>query len=760
MKIGKILYFFAVSIIFFISPQILFSAQIKLAWDPNTEPDLAGYKIYWGKSSRSYENSVDVGNVTQYTLTGLTAGETYFIAATAYNLSNNESDFSNEVSGVAVEPETVVVIPPTITPPETNVTDTGGNTQQSDSSAIVVISETNVDGSPIGNIKSYDITSPSDQNTSSGTTDSNTSTNESVNSTNSSDSSNPSNPSDSNNPEVVDSTNTPALDSNGEIKDSSTSEWSSEPDGKQVDKGGVGEKLKKRQNPRKIFTYLGDSNLSATSNSFDVSNEKLTSEILGVSESEREKIIQYVHGYDSYGKRDKKGNLIKRRWLLGSITNSRPLVIPFGNSKSVMYVGANDGMLHAFDSKTGEELWGFIPLELLPRLKELPNARGIKYFIDGSPKVYITKTQKIMVFGLGRGGNYYYALDVTNPESPKFLWKIGPEMTGFSELGQTWSTPQFGKIKYGKQTKVVCIFAGGYDENHNQKNRTSEDKKGRAVYMVDLLTGEQVWRWDYEKDSNMKYCIPSDVSRVDLNGDGYIDRLYVGDLGGRLWKFDLRGTDPKSWSGRITFNANYNFMGSSKRKIFSRPEVTIEKDGSAIVFFGTGDRENILDKTNSDKFYAFVDKGQNTVVTEDSLADVTKSLGTVENLANKDGWFINLINSGEKILSSPVIAFGVIYFTTFTPTQDKQGIARLYALNFRTGNPIFNLNRDNDLGGPRIDLSDRSKIIGKGVPSSVVISGFGRRLFAYTGIQNGLYYTPLREHSTLIPIWWREVRKK
>lgn len=748
-------------IIILISPQFLFSAQIKLAWDPNTEPDLAGYKIYWGKSSRSYENSIDVGNVTQFTLTGLNAGETYFIAATAYNFSNMESDFSNEVSGEAVEPSPVVVITPTITTPETSEStssNTTENNENSNSSVYVVISETpNVEGSPIGNLKSYDITPPADQNSSSNTSETTSSQSEQT-STESSTTSGESTA--SNTPVVVDSTNTEVLDSENQIKDSSQSKWSSQPDGKQIDKGGVGEKLLKREESRKIMTFLGDTNLSSASNSFDISNEKLTSEILGVSETEREKLIQFIHGYDSYGKRDRKGNLKRRRWLLGAITNSRPLVIPYENSKSVIYVGSNDGMLHTFDNKTGEELWAFIPDVLLSRLKELPQSRSIKYFVDGSPKAYITKTQKIMVFGLRRGGNYYYALDVTTPDSPKLLWKIGPESIGFSELGQTWSNPQFGKIRYGNSTKIVCIFGGGYDESNDHKKKTSEDKKGRAVYIVDLLTGEQIWRWDYGRDSNMKSCIPSDVSRVDLNGDGIIDRLYVGDLGGRLWRFDLKGSDPKNWAGRITFNSNHSFIGSSKRKIFRRPEITIEKEGYTVVFFGTGDSENLLDKTETDRFYAIIDKGKDNTLTEEHLADLTKSFGTNENLGNKEGWFINLVNPGEKVLSSPVIAFGVIYFATFTPSKDIEGISRLYALNYRTGNPIFNLNRGNDLGGPKIDLSDRSKIIGKGVPSSVVISSLKRRLIAYTGIQNGLYYTPLRKHTTLIPIWWKEVKKR
>jgi fibronectin type 3 domain-containing protein len=73
------------------------SAQITLAWDPNTDPDLAGYRIHYGLLSDQYSNSVDVGNQTSYTLSNLTDGKTYYFAATAYDQAGYESDFSNEV---------------------------------------------------------------------------------------------------------------------------------------------------------------------------------------------------------------------------------------------------------------------------------------------------------------------------------------------------------------------------------------------------------------------------------------------------------------------------------------------------------------------------------------------------------------------------------------------------------------------------------------------------------------------------------------
>jgi|GEM_PF-992553 len=764
------------AIITLLFPPSALAAQLRLAWDPNKEPDLAGYKVYFGTSSKQYTASVDVGNVNAFPLKGLTEGKTYYIAVTAYDLYFNESNYSIEVNGVAIEPSPPIsLVPPTIVPspipesmpdpapptvftgseprpgstfsspteptsnasptpasaPEPATTSTPSPPINTGGQVYVAVSEISSDGEAIGNVKKYELTN----NTNGSTV-----------------------------VQVVDSSKTPVLDTNNQIKESSKSAWSSSADGKNVDKGGVGEVLLKRDKPRKILTNIeatNSTNLTTELHEFSTSNEKITPEMLGLSSEDKaakDKLIQYVQGYDSYAKDKEKTSLQKRKWILGPIVNSRPLVIPYGNSKKVIFVGANDGMLRAFDDATGEELWGFIPSELLVRLKELPQGNGLKYFVDGSPKAYITNSQKIIVFGLRRGGNNYYALDVTKPESPKFLWKIGPETTGFSEIGQTWSEPQFGRIKDGKGGKAVCIIGGGYDENQDRKTPAAEDKKGRAVYVVDLLTGQQIWRWDSKRDPGMKHSIPSTISCVDVNGDGYIDRLYVGDMGGKLWRFDLKGADPNGWSGRVVFNSNLGFTGSGKQKIFSKPDVTLEKGGE-IVLFGTGDREHPNVKIGIDKFYAFMDKGNGSPLSEGNLADVTKDFATVQTLANKEGWFISL-KEGEKVLAPPVVVFGVVYFSTYTPSQESDGIARIYALNYKVGNPIFNLNPENDQGGPKIDLSDRSKIIGTGIPSGTVISALGKRPVAYTGFPGGLYSTHLKGHSTILPISWREVNNK
>ena len=642
--------------------------------------------------------------------------------------------------------------PPTITPtpspsptPTSPPSHTAGNkkgcsqNKQGSLRIFFGLAYVNADGSPIGNLKSYEVSTTANESNSSNTANTaNISTGV----------------------QVVDSTKTPALDSENQIKSSSRSFWSSDIDGKKVDKGGVGEVLLSRTKPRNIFTNLGDSNLTLDSNSFDTSNETLTPELLGLAPKDmagREKLIQYVRGYDSYVNVKDESELKKRKWIFGTIINSRPLVIPYEGLRSVIFVGANDGMLHAFDNATGEEIWGFIPNELLSRLKDLTNGNSLKYYVDGSPKAYVTDSQKIIIFGLGKGGNHYYALDVTSPDNPKLLWKIGPGTTGFSELGQTWSTPQIGKVKYETGEKMVAFIGGGYDEN--QSRGVVSDKKGRAVYAIDVMTGTQIWRWDHGKDGNMNFSIPSDISCVDTNGDGYIDRLYVGDTGERMWRFDINGSDPNAWSGSLLFNSSAGLIGGW-RKIFSRPDVTLER-GYEMVFFGTGDREHPDEKKVINQIYAIKDRGLNSTLSESNLDNMTEGINSLKSIEGKEGWFIGLENKGEKALAPTVVLFGVAYFTTFTPSKEgsTEGVARLYALNYKNGGPILDLNPANNTEGVKIDLSDRSKVIGTGIPSGVVISTINGKPIAYTGFQGGVYNTPLRKNTTIIPIWWKEVRK-
>jgi len=162
------------------------------------------------------------------------------------------------------------------------------------------------------------------------------------------------------------------------------------------------------------------------------------------------------------------------------------------------------------------------------------------------------------------------------------------------------------------------------------------------------------------------------------------------------------------------------------------------------------------------------------ILTETNLVDVTadqlqdpstteeQKIALLKDLSQKNGWFIKLESPGEKCLSVPVVFYGVVYYTTFSPTLGSEadicfvgeGESRLYALKYKTGNAVFNL--DGSLDGA-IRKSDRSLIIGTAIPSGVVITVIGGRVTAYIGVGGGVYKPELSNTRSLFPLTWKLV---
>ena len=620
---------------------------------------------------------------------------------------------------------------------------------------------------------------------------------------------------------IIDMNNLPVMTTGSEIVDGAQSYWGTTPDKGDVTLGGVGAVLQAGNlDSRSIYTYFRTStDLKNSSNEFSLSNTspdystgKISTATLGVATTlERDDIIKFIRGWDVWDWNLNSDYNETRDWILGGIIHSRPYIINYGsqtNKKSVIYVGANDGMLHAFDNGTvgtsaegtGEELWAFIPQELLPGLKNFKTATTPQFFVDGSPKAYIETdasgavTKAILIFGLRRGGNYYYALNVSDPLAPEFLWAIGPNeivtgttttspATDYQELGQTWSAPRICKIKDSDTVtypngRWVAIFGGGYDDtagHEDDPNWTGTDTKGKAVYIVDVNTGALVWKYT----AGMTKCIPSDVTTLDTDGDGYVDRLYVGDLGGNMWRFDIG--DPSARSGRIIF--------SGTGKIFYPPDVTYESDTAgdySMLFFGTGDREAPKNTTFVNRLYAIKDRNLSSSiilnetrtdyplvdVTTDVLQDPTSTQSqketTLNNLKSGYGWFIKLTDAGspvgEKSLASPVVFAGAVFYTTFTPTPVdnndlcalKEGTGKVYILKYLTGNAVFNLDLSSD---NQVTGTDRSEDIGGGIPSGIIIaiSITNESVTAYGGIGGGVFSPELPQARSIIPVNWEIV---
>ena len=570
--------------------------------------------------------------------------------------------------------------------------------------------------------------------------------------------------------ELIDADGRLATTSDGEIKDNARSYWSALPDGPAVNEGGAGGVLLDQAN-RNIYTYTGTkADLTHEMNEFSYNNPWVTNGMLSVgSNASRENLINDIHGGD-------------RSWILADILHSEPAVVDYG-SKTVIFAGSNDGMMHCFDDSNGSELWGFIPPDQLYRLPLLLNADH-DYFVDGSPVLYGNGSQKILFFGERRGGDHYYALDVTSYSVPRWLYKIGPDKLGGgdAQLGQSWCKPEICKIKTGSETSdTVFLMAGGYDTNQDAETPAAFDARGRAVFTLKVTDGT-LSSLNFHKGnySDMTHCIV-DVSGFDSNGDGVVNRVYAGDFGGHMFAFEDDDGDG-TWSKRKLFSA----PGTGK-KIFYAPDAVEESFGE-IIFFGTGNRAHPTETLVVNRLYAiknlWEDIGTFTTLTESDLVDATEDLiqmGTEEqkaqveqDLKDETGWYIRFENAGEKVVSSPRVFGGVVYFTTYTPELggaepeeedlcggEARGTARLYALDYLTGASVCDYSEveETDAEGNVVELGklDRSKVMGTAIPSAPVVAIHQSGPKMYIGVEGGVQTEAPQATTDLNIYYWRQI---
>lgn len=561
---------------------------------------------------------------------------------------------------------------------------------------------------------------------------------------------------------------------------------------------------------RHIYTYLGDASLTAASNEFIPGN--LSGALLGnpaYTASDVEKIVYYVRGKDVYDK-DGDGTYAENREIVcGDALHSEPLVLRYDDTKTVIYFGANDGMLHTVDDNTGEEMWGFIPPDQLHRLRLLVEGAGHEYFVDSSPRVYkkdanndgdykkIDGDKIILICGERKGGNSYFALDVSDPDNPEFLWRVsGGDPAGavgipaptnvIGELGETWSEPVFGRVK-----SASYEFGGEFDVFFVGGGYSADNSKGNTVLAIDVLTGETVRQFrklaggsEVTACPDMLYCIPSPVTVVYGDADNLVDKIYVGDVGGQLWRlgefesyaFPDCDEDIDNWDGEALFQTGCGEIDCgtapdkdedgdgvfNERRPFYYPPTVCLENGFDLVFAGTGDREAPCLPGTYDGFYCIKDTHAQpwTEFDEDdpAMIEVDNSLPTpaTPDLKGSDkGWYVNLAPD-EKILSESTVFSKVAYFTTFTPNDEKcvpGGDARLYALNYLTGHTVF------DYG-----------VIGGGIPSKpvLVITEKVQRIIVSTGSTVADPESPdtgagpitvdtASDNRNFIYLWWQEV---
>ena len=567
----------------------------------------------------------------------------------------------------------------------------------------------------------------------------------------------------------------------GLFKATSRSLWSASSDGANVGDGGANGRLP-TASARKLYTYTGTS---------IANNEPLSDAGNALEDSVSSNLTPAMLGLSTFG------TVLDtvRAAPIGAPLHSTPTLVTYGGTEAApdqtLFVGTNDGFLHAFNASPadennltgGRELFAFIPQELLPNLPDLASGGSgpVVYGLDGAITTWVqdnngdhtidfssTGNDHVYVYvGMRRGGNNYYALDVSDRDNPKLKWVIkgGTDVghtPGFEQLGQTWSKPTLATINYGTgtpRTRKVLIFAGGYDtaQDANPLNNgangasANDDTIGRAIFIVDAKDGTLLWYASptasptapasaiYYPMAELTHSIPSDVRLLDSDLDGSIDRLYVGDMRGQVFRFDFKATTA-AMTGSGTVLARLGGPSEAdNRRFYYPPDVVVTQKGRTTPYIsvniGSGYRAHPLNPTDTngaplprvnDRFYSLRDpyvldpvpSGTPAITNAPTdLLDVTATpvLSNTETTtldSTQHGWYITLgAGNGEKVLSSSVTVSSEILFTTFTPSPSAStnscspsaGTGRLYRISLFDGSPVIDQNGDSDIN----DVEDR-----------------------------------------------------
>lgn len=484
----------------------------------------------------------------------------------------------------------------------------------------------------------------------------------------------------------------------------------------------------------------------------------------------------YSDGTNTYTEK----SLRERAGLLGDIIHSGPVfvgapesnwpdVAPFpgtaGDTYSefrlaqasrpgVVYVGANDGMLHGFSKDNGAEILGYIPNALystgaLDGLHYLTDpAYTHRYMVDLTPSIadaYIRTApvgsaswRTVLIGGLRNGGRGLYALDVSNPGSYSeaggapadvVLW----EFTDLddADLGYTFSKPSIVPLDNGLGGITwAVVFGNGYND----------DGSGQATLFVLRIEGGLDGVWTYGTDYiKISTGVGTTTDRnglatpavVDSDGDGLADRVYAGDLVGNMWAFDLSGPDPVNWgiankSGNVPaplFTAPINQQITTTPVIVRNSSfpASPSNEPNLIVLFGTGQYLTQADVTSTatQSMYGVLDSGTGALDRGDLVEQVIGTGDTTEGVPGRtltnnavdysrdDGWYMDLPDTGERLITDSVVRGDLVFFNTMMPDANpcNQGGSgwQMVARWLTGGRPTevsFDLNRDgllNDL---------------------------------------------------------------
>lgn len=628
------------------------------------------------------------------------------------------------------------------------------------------------------------------------------------------------------NSDVADVNGNVAVDlaNNAFFKTDARSFWSSGTDGATVTIGGAAGETDAAE--RRIFTYLGANSavqdlvlgdeLVNTNDSIDeyklginllpgfqVSGSPIGDQVL--IDARRNQIIEFLRATPKYD----------TTVLWGASIHNSPRIVAFStadpaNPVITVFYGDNRGFLHAIDAGEptsdlaatnlantgGKELFSFIPQELLRNAAYFhDNTRsvltdGYIYGMDGDMRLDYhdndsngTVDAVSLYAGLRRGGKNYYALDVSkarrdmpvSERTPTLQWVIEGGTGDYAEMGQTWSALSVNNINLDGEKRRVLVFGGGYDPAMHDKQPAFQnvDQAGRVLYITDPADGALIWKSSNLSTStfpalaSMKYSIVATPRLIDRNADGVADAIYVVDLAGQIFRFELNKL-ASSASNLISGVVLVAKLGATaagadgtldNRRFYDSPSVA-HYGSDILLAVSSGYREEPTSKTTAEAFFFIKDRGaflsapaSSSTITKADLADVTDLSSVPVAEQTKPGWYFYFDQAiGEKGIGSPVIFNTAILFTSYVIESlpglcvPNIGKTRLYLMGFDAAG-LTNVNegdatasRFRDIGLP--GLADTPQIIfreGGGIDvavgvrvsdgTSLIVSG-GRDPFA------------------------------
>ncbi|MCU0869239.1 MAG: PilC/PilY family type IV pilus protein, partial [Burkholderiales bacterium] len=441
--------------------------------------------------------------------------------------------------------------------------------------------------------------------------------------------------------------------------------------------------------------------------------------------------------------------------VLGDIINSEPVVVrapqfsyfdagyaAFRSAQTgrqgVVYQGANDGMLHAFNIDSGAELWAYVPGLVYPTLRNLTDKNAFRhlYYVDGTPTVgdvdfSLTlpnnlasppdpEWRTLLVGGLRKGGRGYYALNITagtagneSDVAAKALWEFPFATTpGRANVGWTFGKPIIAKTR---AAGWVVLVTSGYN-NGTGAGQSGGDGRG-YLWVLNPRDGSVIATLTTNVGTTTQ---PSGLAQISAfaerpSTDPTIEAVYGGDLLGNLWRFDLSGTTVASWS--VTLLAQFRDTANNVQPITTEPELGIVAR-KRVIFVGTGQYLGDTDVLNNVPenavarrrmtFYAVKDEGvtgvgpvvhpSSTLRSQLTQQTVTKTTTTIDitnnatNFATQAGWFIDLPEVGERSYTNPALVSGVLAFTSNIPDRSDPcrpgGSSWLYFVDYATGGRV------------------------------------------------------------------------